>query len=60
LVDAVDEDKMADAAELLRGLTQRGTPSDGGFSFVGALSGGPDDLAERHEDYLREMFDRRT
>lgn len=58
LVDAVDDDKVPDAATLLRGLTQRGARSSRELSFVGALDGGPDDLGEQHEAYLRERFDR--
>lgn len=54
LVDAVDEDKVPDAATLLRGLVQRDAHSERGLSFVGSLEGGPVDLAERHDEYLRE------
>lgn len=58
LVDAVDDDKVSDAAALLRGLTGNPTSSEGGLSFVGSLTGGPEDLAERHKEYLHEHFDR--
>lgn len=60
LVDAVDDDKVPDAATFLRELMQRGSQSAHALTFVGALDGGPDDLAERHEEYLRDRFDRRS
>lgn len=60
LVDAVEDEKVPDAATYLRGLVQRGTLSAHDLSFVGALDGGPEDLAEQHEDYLRARFDGRS
>lgn len=59
LVDAVDEDKVPDAAALLRDLAGQPPQSENHPpSFVGALTGGPADLAERHKDYLHEQFAR--
>ncbi len=59
LVDAVDEDKVSDAAALLRDLTGPSQQSaNRPLSFVGALTGGPADLAERHKEYLHEQFAR--
>ncbi|MGH3321428.1 MAG: hypothetical protein ACRDN9_14885 [Streptosporangiaceae bacterium] len=58
LVDAVDDDKVSDAAALLREFTERREHPRRRLSFVGALTGGPADLAERHEEYLREQFAR--
>lgn len=40
------------------GKTEAGTAGHG-LSFVGSIEGGgPPDLARRHEDFLREYFDR--
>lgn len=58
LVDDLDEDKVPDAADMLRGLTGQGRQPRRRLSFVGALRGGPPDLAACHEDYLREHFER--
>jgi hypothetical protein len=60
LVDAVDEDKVPDAAALLRDLTGQQAQQSGKHppSFLGALTGGPADLGERHQDYLHEQFAR--
>jgi len=54
LVDAVDDDKVSDAAEVLRGLSGRVEQPERRLSFVASLAGGPEDLAERHENYLHE------
>lgn len=53
LVDAVDDEKVPEAAAYLRALVQRGASSVHHMSFVGSLKGGPEDLAEQHGDYLR-------
>lgn len=44
----------------MTGSGQTGVGTAGrGLSFVGSIEGGgPPDLARRHEDYLREYFDR--
>jgi len=64
LVDQLDEPQAERVPRLLRTdpeLAPGGTAEDGPplrtLSIIGIGSGGPVDLAERSEDYLREQFE---
>lgn len=57
LVDELDEDKVPDAAALLRELAERGYKPRSRPSWVGTLRAGPD-FAERSEEILRSELGR--